>query len=434
MIHKVKHKIRQKFPKGGFARNAATIMTGTTIAQIIGILISPILTRIYSPQDFGLFALFSASLAVVTVMITLKYENAIMLPSDDEDAINIVALSTIIAFSISMMVLTVVIIFGKNLMVLLDGKGTENWLFFYPVSIFFAGIYLPFYNWLNRLGHYKTMAYRTVIQVIVTSVMSLILGVKGYHSTGLIISFILGQIVVVIILFWDFYVTSKKYFSLIRFHKIRQQIKRHIKFPLYDLPSSFISIVVNQAPIFVFNKYFGSNNVGLYSFANKILGMPSNLMAGSVLCVFKQRATQDYNKNGNCIHIYKKTFKSLLLFSAFPFIILALFSPSLFVLIFGSQWRQAGVFASILCVMFAIRFVTSPLAYMFYVAEKQRYDFIGQILFLISTAIAITLGVYYNSLKLSVIVLTAGHSIVYLLYLFVSYELAKGLGRDKKVN
>ena len=428
----IKEHINKKLPKGGFARSAATLMTGTTIAQAISFLISPILTRIYTPEDFGLFALFSATVAMVTVLITLKYENAVMLPDNDADAVNIVALSVILALIISTLVLLTVIIFGDNLMGLINNKGSRSWLLFYPIIIFFMGIYLPFYNWLNRLGRYKTMAYRSIIQSMITSGLSLSFGLIGFRSTGLILSYISGQMVVVFILSYDVYVTSKHMMHLISVKKMIAQMKRYVQFPMYDLSSSFVSLVATQSPIFMFTKYFGSTMVGSYSYTNKILGVPSNLMSNSILCVFKQRATQDYNKNGNCIGIYKKTFKNLLIFSVVPFVIFVFFSPSLFEIIFGHNWRLAGEFASILSFMFFIRFITSPLAYMFYVAEKQRYDFIGQVLFAISTANAIFLGVYYNNLKLAIITLTVGNSLIYILYLIVSYKLATGYGYKKR--
>lgn len=422
----IKEHINKKLPKGGFARSAAVLMASTTMAQGITFLISPILTRLYSPENFGHFAIFSAAVAVVTVFITLKYENAIMLPNDDIDAVNVVALSVIISILTSLIIFLIVVFFGSRLLMLFGHQVERDWLFLFPVVVFFMGIYIPFYNWLNRLGRYKTMAYRSITLAAVTGGLSLCFGFLGFKSLGLIASFVLGQILVVVILSYDIYITTRDKIKFISFTKMTNQMVRYVQFPVYDLSSSLVSLVVNQAPIFIYNKYFGANMVGSYSFTNKILGVPTNLISSSILCVFRQRATQDYNKNGNCIFIYKKTFKNLLLLSIVPFSIFIFFSPILFKLVFGSQWVLAGELAGIMSFMFFIRFITNPLAYMFYVAEKQRYDFFGQVLFLCSTATAVGLGIYYSSLRISIISMTIGHSFIYVLYLLVSFELAKG--------
>jgi len=92
-------------PKSEFSRNVLTLMTGTTIAQAIPIAISPILTRIYTPEDFGVFALFIAIVGFFSVIASARYEQAILIPKKDEDAINIFALGFIIICSISLFLL-----------------------------------------------------------------------------------------------------------------------------------------------------------------------------------------------------------------------------------------------------------------------------------------------------------------------------------------
>lgn len=432
MIKKINIIILKKFPKGSFSRNVATIMTGTTIAQAIAFFVSPILTRIYSPTDFGIFALFNSSIAIVTVFMGLKYENAIILPEKDSDAINLVALSVLIAMIVSSLVFIAVLFFGEKLFFLMGGQTNKSMLFYYPTAILFIGVYIPFYNWLNRLGRYKTMAYRGVIQVVITNSLNLYFGIAGYYHTGLIISFIIGQAAVLLILSYDVYTTTKGKLHFINLNSIRFLSKRYSKFPIFDLPSSVVSLFSSQAPVFFFSKYFGSSIVGFYSHSNKVLGVPSNLFSASILCVFKQRAAKDFNELGNCRKIFVKTFRHLFCLSIIPFIILIVFSPFLFEFIFSEQWRVAGEFASILSIMFFIRFITSPLTYMFYIAEKQNYDLLGQLLFLISTLISVFLGVHYQSVKTSIIVMTIGHSTLYLLYLYFSFRFAAGKIKQKK--
>ena len=106
-------------PKSEFSRNVLTLMTGTTIAQAIPIAISTILTRIYTPEDFGIFALYMSIASMIAVVATGRYELAIMLPKKDEDAVSIVALSIIISFFVSFIALLIVSIFNTEIASLL---------------------------------------------------------------------------------------------------------------------------------------------------------------------------------------------------------------------------------------------------------------------------------------------------------------------------
>lgn len=106
-----------------FNRNVVTLLTGTTVAQAIPVMISPILTRIYTPEDFGVLALFIAITSIFGSIANARYELAIVLPEKDEDAVNIVALCILIAFSISVGLFVAVSIFHTPILRLLNNLG-----------------------------------------------------------------------------------------------------------------------------------------------------------------------------------------------------------------------------------------------------------------------------------------------------------------------
>jgi len=137
-------------PKSEFSRNVLTLMTGTTIAQAIPIAISPILTRIYSPEDFGVFALYMSIVGTFAAMATLRYDTAIMLPKKDKDAINIVLLSVMISFFISLIVLLIIFLFNQQITNLLETPDISNWLYVVPLTVLLTGLYQSFNFWNNR--------------------------------------------------------------------------------------------------------------------------------------------------------------------------------------------------------------------------------------------------------------------------------------------
>ena len=144
-------------------------MTGTAIAQAIPIALSPILTRLYRPEDFGVLALYMAICGVISTVATARYELAIMLPEDEESAINIVALSIVVAVITSILTLTVVTLFNAPITRLLGNTEISRWLYFIPLSILLTGVYQSLNYWANRKNQYRWMANTRVVQSVGTT-------------------------------------------------------------------------------------------------------------------------------------------------------------------------------------------------------------------------------------------------------------------------
>ena len=156
-----------------------------------------------------------------------------------------------------------------------------------------------------------------------------------------------------------------------------------------------------------------------------MLGLPIQLISSSISSIFREKAIKDYFEFGNCLHIFRKTAFSLILFSLIPLTIVLLFGPFLFSFVFGSKWHDAGVFAQILSPMYFFNFIVSPLTYTYYIAQKQKEDLVLHILFLISAGI-----VFYLGKDISISQLLINYSILfcilYLVYFFRSLKFANG--------
>ena len=213
------------------------------------------------------------------------------------------------------------------------------------------------------------------------------------------------------------------------------QMKRYKAFPFFSIPSDMINVITNQIPVFLINKFFGGFILGNYSLVDKILSVPITMIGRSVLDVFKQRASYDYNLNGNCKKIFIKTFKTLLLLSIIPTLLLFFLAPPLFHIIFGEKWLIAGDFARIMSVLFFFRFIVSPLSYLLYIAEKQIYDMIWQICLFVTTLLSFGIGVHYNNIKIALLCFSISYSIMYIFYLALSYKCAKGdFNKSNRIN
>jgi O-antigen/teichoic acid export membrane protein len=424
-------RLKNSLSKGSFARNVLTLMTGTTIAQAIPIAISPILTRLYKPGDFGIFALYMSILSMTAVVATARYDLAVMLPEKDEDAFNIVALSTIISFFVSFLVLLGLWIFNAPIVRYLGNQAISKWLYFIPFSLFLSGLYNTLTYWLNRKKQYKSLALNRVYQSSATAGINLGMGLTVSGPSGLVAATIVGQSIATGALGWQTWKDEKSKIRFITKGGMRTQAKRYQKFPVYSLPADFVNVASNQIPILLLNNFFGTTIVGFFSLTQRVLGTPIFLVAQSILGVFRERASSDYNRYGNCKRIYIKTFKTLFLISIVPFLFFFIMAPWLFTFAFGKEWRIAGDFAQILSPLFLFRFTSSPLSYVFYIAEKQKYDLYGQILLLVFSVSSIIIGGYLNSPKISIVCFSISYSFIYVLYLLMSYYFANGYGNKR---
>jgi len=349
-------------PKSEFSRNVLTLMTGTTIAQAIPIAISPILTRIYTPEDFGVFALYMGIASILSVVATGRYEMAIMLPKKDSDAINIVALSIIISFFVSFISFFIVFIFNVQITNLLGNPEISNWLYFIPITVLLTGIYQSFHYWSNKKKQYKRLATSRVIQSGTTSATNLGMGFGGFGSSGLILGGVLGQGVATAILanmVWSEDSNLLKYFNKL---KMVALMKKYIKFPKFVLPTSLLDIVSLKIPIFAISSIFQNLTIlGLYTVVDRILSVPFSILGGAIGQNFYQEfSTRVNNKNYKQAKLLLiKVWLYLFLIGIIPAILIFIYGAEVFSFIFGTEWKDAGVIASILIWMYLFRFISS---------------------------------------------------------------------------
>jgi len=261
--------LKKIFPKSDFVKNVITLVTGTAIAQAIPIAISPILTRIYSPDDFGILALFLSIVAVLSVVATGRYEFAITLPAKDEDARQILWLSCLFSILFSCVILIFVILFNSTITDILGNDKISEWLYFIPFVVLISGIYQSFNYWFNRKKKYANLSKSKITQTLTSSIVNLSVGFarKG-GAFGLIFGQILGQLLSsMYLVFYFFKNTSIKKID-IKKNKVFALAKRYKDFPQYDILASFFNISSSSYTYFL-QYFFWSCNFRLFLFSTK---------------------------------------------------------------------------------------------------------------------------------------------------------------------
>lgn len=411
-------------PKSEFSRNVLTLMTGTTIAQAIPIAISPILTRIYTPENFGVFALFIAISSIFGSIANGRYELAIMLPKKDEDAINIFALGFIITCVLSLLLLFLIIFFHDYFIYLLGNDDISIWLYFVPISVFFIGSFniLNYFN--TRKKYYKDIANTIIIKSIITAVIQLGFGLIKSGVGGLVSGQLISQIFANMRLLKNI-IEKKILISSISKVKIIALSKRYKDFPKFSILAILANTLSFHLTNILISSYFSLSTLGFYSLVQRLLGMPSSLIGNSIGQVFFQEASKEKEETGKAINSFTNTLIKLLIIGIPSFGILFFIVEDLFAFVFGEKWRQAGIYAKIILPLFLVQFIVRPLMIIDTVFEKQKFYLTSQIFYFIMIMIILYLNknLSFDNVLYDIMVYS---SVYYLVYLYILNLFAKG--------
>jgi len=393
-------------------------MTGTTIAQAIPIAISPILTRLYTPEDFGVFALYTSVATFLSVMATARYEVAIMLPKEDNDAKNVLALSTIIAVLLSVIILCVIYFFNSQITFFLGNPEISNWLYLIPVSVFFTGMFQILNYWNNRRKNYRRLAGNKILQTGSAATLNLGMGFSSLGVSGLIIGNITGQIFSVINLGLKSFRKNEKIFQIVSKAKIIFLAKFYKKFPIFNLPNVIIDGLRISGIDIMITKFFSSAILGQYYLSFRMLQAPMSLVGYSISQVFLQKITTA--PKGDLSLITRK-FIIFALFISFPiFLFIFLFAEKIFVFVFGNEWLLAGQSASLLAPWIMLNFLTSPISNIFNVINRQEIMFIFSVFYM---AIPLILIYFFKAEGFIFVLALISSSMSIMLILFILLAL-----------
>jgi len=412
--------------KGSFKAHAFTVMSGMIIVNAIPVLTGPMLARLYTPSDFGTYAVCTALIAIIATIGCARYEMAIMLPKDDADSINLVVISIFFSSILFLVILLVSYTSGKFISRLLANPEIARWLYAVAISVILTNVFQAISHWLIRKKHFKALSISRVLRSGVSAATQLGMGVFHYGVLGLILGNIAGLITAVLIRLKEFFqeIRSHKR-SVLALKKMMMLAARYKDFPKYDMAGSMINLLAMYFPVILFSSFFGSMVTGHYALTQRMLLVPVSLISLSIGDVYKQRASSDYLAQGSCRAIFMKTFKSLCLLAVLPFLVLLFIGPQLFSFIFGDRWRMAGEYAQIMSVLLFFKLTISPLYFTLYVANKQNYRLVWSVLLFVFTTTAFFVGVYFKSPKISVLCFSIAYSMMYILLFFLGYKFSK---------
>lgn len=417
-----------RLKKSAFVKNVLIVMSGTAIAQVIGFALTPIISRLYSPSDFGIFGSFNSVATIIAAGVTLDYSQAIMLPKEKEDAINLFFISCLCTFAIGFLCLTFCLLapaFVNGLM-----KTSGVWaLALLIIATVVAGLNQSFQAWCVRVKAFKQTSASQVIRGMSSNGSQVGFGLLKSGAPGLIISGVLADILASFNLIREILPDIKTFWDGIQWSRLKQFIMEYRDFPMYSASQNVINALSNGLPVLLLAHFYGITVAGAYAFGMRILQVPMGFVLRALRQVLFQKAGETQHQGGSLTSLYVRISGGLFVLAFFPTLILFIWAPTLFTWIFGSQWHTAGELAGWLVLWMMFAFCNLPAVLFARLIRVQRMVFLYDLILLLFRTIALILGgVYLNALHTIILFSVVGAAMNGILIIMVGSAVMKREG------
>ena len=367
-----------KLFRNEFVKDVLTLLTGTSIAQLITICMIPVLSRIYTPSQFGEYSLLISIAGVGAVISALRYELAIMLPRERINAYNIFYISVIFVLIFSFFILMVMLVCGKSVAHLLNSKGSLTWTLFLPLAVLFLGLQQVFVNWMTRNKRFPVLSKTKIVQSMAASAVFITMGLMGFGVRGLLGGFVAGHLVSTVIILSVIYRRDKDLHRHLSRDLIKTELRENRNFPYYSMPMGFLNTISQQLLLFILNFISNPVMVGLYAKANRASRLPLALISLSFSSVFYQKLST----TGRKPRLYLLSFITNMVIGLVLLFPVMVWGEEIFTFVLGSRWTGAGTIARIISPLTVCGFAAGSVSAAFAVSKKNQILLLWQIAYL----------------------------------------------------
>lgn len=360
-------------PAGRIFRGMATIAAGSILGRIISILVIPLLSRLYDPESFGVLAIFTATVTFLMPLATLQYQLAIPLPRANSVAMNVTALSALSMLVITLLLAVLLWLLGTALFPLLNLAALAPYRWLIVIGLLAVTSYNVMSMWATRRQDYAIMSRTSVIQSAAGAATKLLLGLIAATPAGLLIGQIISQGGGTVTLCRQFRADLRRNLPRVSLRRLVLVSRRYRHFPLYRLPSQYVLVFSQQAPIMFVGAFYGMEVAGQLAIATMLVTLPVNLLSWSLTKAAYGEIARIKNENpAQLKNIMKSIVGKLFLLSATVSLLLYLLAPPVLPAILGSQWQDAGLFASYLSLYVVATIIAIPMTAFINVFDRQK--------------------------------------------------------------
>ena len=417
-------KIKNKFQsQGGFFKSVSVLVGGTAFAQALSVLVLPVITRLYSPENFALFAVYSSILGILAVATCLRFEIAIPIPEKDKDALSLFILAILSNIAFTSILVLVIFLFQVQILDLIQQPKLKPFIWLIPIGVFLAGLYNSLQYWTTRNKQFSTIAKTRITQSITSSTAQIGGGYYGFGAIGLIVGQIINFSAGIVRLSINFWKQSKFLFDQISIARLKENLKKYDKFPKYSTFEALAHIMAIELPVVIIAAVAIGPEAGYLVLAMKVMSIPITLIGGAIAQVYLSHASEYYNK-GEIRAYTLKIIKKIALLTIIPLVLIGVMAPFVFPIVFGNEWSRAGYMITWMIQWFTMQILSSPVSMSLHVTGNQKTALLLQVVGLFIRVVGLILfSNYYSNWAFEYYALSG--FVFYSLYLLVIMKILK---------
>lgn len=415
-----------KLVNSHFAKNASILLIVTVFSQIVSIISLPVITSLFSKIEIGLINVYTSFFGLLGVFSTLGYSNAIILSKDEKEENELIILCLINMLLIAFF-FALIMVFLRNHISQYLQLSNNLYLLGVPFTVLYSGLNNLIIGIAMKHSKFSFISKYRITLSLLTPLGAISLGLMNTNFYVLYLCYVVFPFIVAFGYFSFLLFKSHKNFRTISLCDLKFQYKQHSNFLKFTLFSDFINTSINQIPVYFILKISGLGAVAQYNLTNRILGLPVTIISSSIGEVFKQQASKEFLNNNNCIKTFRFTTFWLITLSIPFFLILFLSAPYIIDTFFGKDWSDVSFYLRILCFLYMLRFIVSPLTFVFNLTSKQKQDFYGHLFMLLIPFISYSFSSllnFENQIITFLLFFTLLYSTLYCFYFYKSYKYA----------
>ena len=417
------------YSREGFRGPVMTLLSGTAVTLVISYLAVPILTRLFTPEEFGISDYFVMVMSILITFSSLRYEDAMLLPEDDRDAAAIFWLALLLTSGT--VVLTLILVFWRDeIASFLRVDDVAPYLWLVPPTLLLMRFGKLSEVWLSRFKEFRTVTAGEVTNK--AAMLSSRIGAGA--ATGLGAGALIGGFVVAHVVSGIYYLVAltrgagRRLAGTFDADLMRSAAHRYRRFPAYSTPAAALNAVVARLPVLLLPVFFNLESVGLFGRAFVALAVPLSLIGTAISQVFFVHAAEA-NREHRLGEFTRTVHARLVMIGMFPMLMLVAVGPELFAFVFGPEWRTAGVFEQYLAAWFFAGGVASPLTRLFDVLERQRTELLISVATFFALATALVIGGRTGDILLTMALMSLAGVLIRSVHIYIMMRLASVRGR-----
>lgn len=417
--------------KSEFTRNVAVMFSGNTLAIFLPFFFAPLISRLYTPEDFAGFELFFKIVTLIALVGSLRFDLAILLPKEQSESNQLVKLCFRILFYFTLFSAIAVLFFRDWAGEILKNDQLPNLLYWLPLGVFLTGSINILNQLMTRFRKYNMLATNKIVGAIGNNLSKYLIGFSSPSSFGLVLGQFAGLIGQAGMLFKTQtarkVLFAKEEYALSR----RQLIKKYKDFPLVNSVHVFVDETGKTLLFFGISAYYGEIIIGLFAFTFRYLKGPVQVLGSSLAQVLNERMASMYTQGLSLRPLFLKIVLVLSSIGIVPFSALFLYGEPIFAFIFGDVWSEAGLYAELMAPWLFFNFITSPISMLPIIARKQKaYFVIGLILNVLFLLVLFVIAGYGYPIKDLIMLISASQVIMHVIVLVWFYKIAKNSKSD----